>query len=44
MGLDGRTGVVTGAAGVPDDTLLGFLTPEVRAAVPAWTERLLATR
>ncbi len=39
--LDGRTGVVIGSAGMPDDTLLGLVTPEVAAAVRRWTARLL---
>lgn len=42
-GLEGRTGLVIGPAGVPDDTLLAHLTPEVASAVRAWTDRLLAT-
>ncbi|CAL9640654.1 hypothetical protein SUDANB145_06324 [Streptomyces sp. enrichment culture] len=39
--LHGRTGVVIGSAGTPDDALLGFVTPEVTAGVRQWTARLL---
>ncbi|MDR7275616.1 SDR family NAD(P)-dependent oxidoreductase [Catenuloplanes atrovinosus] len=41
-GLDARTGLVIGPAGTPDDTLLALVTPEVRAAVPVWTRKILA--
>ncbi|MFD7712633.1 SDR family NAD(P)-dependent oxidoreductase [Streptomyces sp. NPDC059786] len=40
--LTGRTGVLIGPAGAPDDTLLQHLTPEVAEAVRRWTPTLTA--
>ncbi|MEU0300500.1 SDR family NAD(P)-dependent oxidoreductase [Streptomyces sp. NPDC006175] len=41
--LEGRTGLVVGPDGTVDDTLLGFVTPELTEAVRRWTAQLLAT-
>ncbi|MER7923021.1 SDR family NAD(P)-dependent oxidoreductase [Streptomyces sp. NPDC096057] len=41
-GLEGTTGVVIGPTGEADGRLLGFVTPEVTAAVRTWTAKLLA--
>ncbi|MFJ8862428.1 SDR family NAD(P)-dependent oxidoreductase [Streptomyces sp. NPDC102451] len=41
--LEGRTGLVVGPDGTVDDTLLGFVTPEVTEAVRRWTAELMAT-
>ncbi|MEV0494079.1 hypothetical protein [Streptomyces atratus] len=39
--LTGRTGVLIGPSGSPDDTLRHYLTPEGLEAVRRWTPKLL---